>query len=124
MSQADTLQRIFERLNQIEDRLCPIDVIVGYNVCRPVPDFTQPEGRQYSEAFELTVKIPRAFEEILQLIITLVNRQDVDCGKRLEQDSVRILGFDGDLLTDEGVVNLSTFSSTSPPTTSPSPTST
>ena len=89
-----------------------------------MPDFTEPEGRQYSEAFELTVKSPRAFEEILQLSNTLVNRQDVDCGKRLEQDSVRILGFDGDLLTDEGVVNLSTFSSTSPPTTSPSPTST
>jgi hypothetical protein len=105
MSQASTLQRIFERLNQIEDYLCPVEFFLSYKVCREVPDFDQPEGQQFTKVETVRVKVPRCLVDYLSLLLELTSRSEVDCGKRIAQESVIISGFTEDLLSSDGLVS-------------------
>ena len=104
MSQGDTLQRIFERLNQIEDYLCPVEFFLSYKVCREVPDFDQPEGEQFTKVETVQVKVPRCLIDYLSLLLELTSRSEIDCGKRIEQESVIISGFNNDLFSPDGLV--------------------
>ncbi len=104
MSQAETLQRIFQRLNQIEDYLCPVEFFLSYKVCREVPDFDKPEGEQFTKTQTVQVKVPRCLVDYLSLLLELTSRSEIDCGKRIEQESVAISGFNNDLFSPGGLV--------------------
>jgi len=122
MSQAETLQKIFERLNQIEDYLCPVEFFLSYKVCREMPDFEQPEGEQFTKVENVRVKVPRCLVDYLSLLLELTSRSEIDCGKRIKQESVVISGFTEDLLSETGLVS-ELIVGENLPTNSPTPSS-